>query len=330
LDAGAIERERDVILREQEEVDKIMEEVTFDHLHAMAFQDHSLGKTILGPRENILGLQKDDLAGYIKQNYTADRMVLVGAGGVDHDSLVKLAEKEFGALKSSSESAASFPVKDLVPRFFGSEVRVRNDTMPTAHIALAVEGVGWTHPDYYPLLVLQSIIGSWDRSLGAATHVSSPHLVKNIVENQLANSYMSFNTSYRDTGLWGIYLVSENKMHLDDLEFVVQQEWNRCSNSLQQAEVVRAKQGLKSAMILGLDGGTAIAEDIGRQLVCGYGRRVEPTEVGQLIDNVSLSDVTRVAKEYLWDREVAVVGVGPVESMADYQRIRGWMSWNRL
>jgi mitochondrial-processing peptidase subunit beta len=38
LETSAIERERDVILREQEEVDKQYEEVVFDHLHAVAFQ----------------------------------------------------------------------------------------------------------------------------------------------------------------------------------------------------------------------------------------------------------------------------------------------------
>lgn len=38
LETSAIERERDVILREQEEVDKQLEEVVFDHLHAVAFQ----------------------------------------------------------------------------------------------------------------------------------------------------------------------------------------------------------------------------------------------------------------------------------------------------
>ena len=41
LDASAIERERDVILREQEEVDKQLEEVVFDHLHQTAFQRRS-------------------------------------------------------------------------------------------------------------------------------------------------------------------------------------------------------------------------------------------------------------------------------------------------
>jgi processing peptidase subunit beta len=38
--------------------------------------------------------------------------------------------------------------------------------MKEAHIAVAVEGVGWSHPDFIPLLVAQTIVGSWDRSLG--------------------------------------------------------------------------------------------------------------------------------------------------------------------
>ncbi len=41
LENSAIERERDVILREQQEVDKQMEEVVFDHLHSVAFQRES-------------------------------------------------------------------------------------------------------------------------------------------------------------------------------------------------------------------------------------------------------------------------------------------------
>jgi mitochondrial-processing peptidase subunit beta len=41
LEGGAIERERDVILREQQEVDKQYEEVVFDHLHSVAYQGTS-------------------------------------------------------------------------------------------------------------------------------------------------------------------------------------------------------------------------------------------------------------------------------------------------
>lgn len=37
LESAAVNRERDVILREQQEVDKQLEEVVFDHLHSVAF-----------------------------------------------------------------------------------------------------------------------------------------------------------------------------------------------------------------------------------------------------------------------------------------------------
>lgn len=42
LENPAIERERDVILREQQEVDKQLEEVVFDHLHSVAFAGEHL------------------------------------------------------------------------------------------------------------------------------------------------------------------------------------------------------------------------------------------------------------------------------------------------
>ena len=48
LDYGAIERERDVIIREGEEVGKLYEEVILDRLHETAFMGTGLGRTILG------------------------------------------------------------------------------------------------------------------------------------------------------------------------------------------------------------------------------------------------------------------------------------------
>ncbi|KAJ3402161.1 hypothetical protein CcCBS67573_g05476 [Chytriomyces confervae] len=315
----AIEREREVILREAEEVGKQKEEVVLDHLHASAFQGNSLGLTIMGPAENIKSISRADLVQYAESNYTPDRMVLAAAGGVDHDALVKLAETHFGSLKP----AASRPTL-AKPTFIGSDLRARYDDHPTAHLAFAVEGVSWSSPDFWPLLVTQSVIGSWDRALGAAPHLSNK-LVSNVSKYHLANSFTAFNTSYSDTGLFGIYAVSENKMHLDDLTHYIQQEWHRVCMSVTEAEVFRAKNQLKTSMLLALDGTNPIAEDIGRQMLA-YGKRLTPWEVDGLIESVSAADVMRVATKYIYDREVAVVGYGPVESLQDYSRIRSAMS----
>ncbi|CAG8762077.1 2076_t:CDS:2, partial [Racocetra persica] len=287
---------------------------------------HSLGRTILGPKENILSLKREDLVDYIAKNYTADRMVLVGTGGIEHDELVKLAEKHFSSLPASSNALFSPYVEK--PPFTGSEVRVRNDELPQAHIALAVESVGWTSPDYYTMLVAQAVIGTWDRSLGAAPHASS-RLSHIVYKHHLANSYHAFNTSYSDTGLFGIYLVSENKTQLDDLVHFACKELWRLHTSVTEAEVERAKQQLKASLLLNLDGTTAIAEDIGRQLIT-TGKRHSPKEVESIVSNITASDVRRCAGEYIWDRDVAVVGVGPVECIPDYNRVRGDMATNRF
>ena len=93
-----IERERGVILREMQEVEMNLQEVVFDHLHAVAYQGTPLGRTILGPAKNIKSISRDDLVHYIQTHYKGPRMVLAGAGGVDHGKLCELAEKNFGKI----------------------------------------------------------------------------------------------------------------------------------------------------------------------------------------------------------------------------------------
>ncbi|KAI9682276.1 MAG: hypothetical protein M1817_000330 [Caeruleum heppii] len=329
LEPQAIERERDVILREQEEVDKQLEEVVFDHLHATAFQGQPLGRTILGPKENIAGIQRSDLENYIKTNYTADRMVLVGAGGVPHEELVKLAEKHFSGLPTEPQNATSSAIaaeQKRRPDFIGSEVRIRDDTIPTANIAIAVEGVSWKDDDYFTALVTQAIVGNWDRAMGNAPHLGSK-LSGFIHNNHLANSFMSFSTSYSDTGLWGIYLVTEALTRIDDLVHFTLREWSRLSYGVTEAEVERAKSQLKASILLSLDGTTAVAEDIGRQIVT-TGRRMSPEEVERVVGAISEKDVMDFARRKLWDQDVAVSAVGSIEGLLDYNRIRNDMSRN--
>lgn len=52
----------------------------------------------------------------------------------------------------------------LIPiSFTGSEIRVRDDDMPLAHIGIAVESTGWADADTIPLMVASTIVGNWDR-----------------------------------------------------------------------------------------------------------------------------------------------------------------------
>ena len=47
--------------------------------------------------------------------------------------------------------------------FTGSEVRIRDPDLPTISFAVAFKGVAWTDPDSIALMVLQTLIGSWNK-----------------------------------------------------------------------------------------------------------------------------------------------------------------------
>jgi len=283
-----------------------------------------LGNTILGPTKNIKSISRQDLKDYIETHYNTPRIVLAASGGVQHNDLVKLAEKELGKLKSTYDGKAPA----LAPcRFTGSEVRVRDDALPLAHIAIAVEGCGWTDQDNVPLMVANTLIGAWDRSQGGGVNNAS-NLARASAEDGLCHSFQSFNTCYKDTGLWGIYYVCD-PMKCEEMLFNVQSEWMRLCTMVTEGEVERAKNLLKTNMLLQLDGTTPICEDIGRQMLC-YNRRIPLHELEKRIDNVNAENIRDVAMKYIYDRCPAVAAVGPVENLPDYNRIRSSMYWLRV
>ena len=123
----------------------------------------------------------------------------------------------------------------------------------------------------------------------------------------------------RVSRLWGIYLVTENKTQIDDLVHFTLREWSRLSYNVSEAETERAKAQLKASILLSLDGTTAVAEDIGRQIVT-TGRRMDPEEVERVVGSISEKDVMSFARKKLWDQDVAVSAVGSVEGLLDYNR----------
>ena len=322
LDEGAITRERDVILRESVEVNKQYEEVILDELHSTAFMGTGLGRTILGPDENIKNLTKGDLQDYTKTHYTADRFVIAAAGAVDHKQLVDLTQQHFGGL--APKSTVNFQAEPAV--FTGSDKRIRYDSMGEAHVALAFQGASWTSEYSYPLMVMQTILGSWDRSSAMGRNVSSK-LAGDITDHDLAHSFMTFNTCYKDTGLFGVYLVAPDNKLEDAMWYTLDNMVRLCHNVTDQ-EVERAKTQLKATMLMQLDSFSNVAEDIGRQMLT-YGRRMTSAEVFARIDAITTEDVKKTANRVINDEDHALAAIGPIFELPDYNWIRRRSYWHR-
>lgn len=114
---------------------------------------------------------------------------------------------------------------------------MRDDDIPLAQFAVAFEGASWTDPDSIALMVMQSMLGSWNKSAGGGKHMGylfatldsyssavslvphvqnffpnvkcSSELAQRVGINEIAESMMAFNTNYKDTGLFGVYAVAK-------------------------------------------------------------------------------------------------------------------------
>lgn len=140
------------------------------------------------------------------------------------------------------------------------------------------------------------------------------------MEENLCVNFQSFNTCYKDTGLWGIYFVCDRLKIFDFLNHL-QNNWQELCSVVGPADVTRAKNILKTNISLQLDGSTPICEDIGRQMLC-YGRRIPIAEMEARINAVDVDTVKKVCQKYIYDRCPAFVGVGPTEAIPDYVVLR--------
>uniref|UniRef100_A0A1I8A848 Mitochondrial-processing peptidase subunit beta n=1 Tax=Steinernema glaseri TaxID=37863 RepID=A0A1I8A848_9BILA len=313
----AITRERSVILREMEEVEQDLQEVVFDHLHSQAYKGTSLSRTILGPEKNIKSISREDLVNYVSEYYKGPRMMLAGAGGVDHDHLVELAAKYFGNIEHGGDKVLDYEAGVFSEAF----QRIEKPHMELTYGSLAVEGTSWTCPDNIPLMIANTMIGQYD-SVNAAG-VNGPSRLLDRLPVVGVNKFMAYNTCYKDTGLAGVYFICSPDA-CRTMAKAICDEWQSLCESVSEEDVERGKRLLLTNMLLMLDGSTPICEDIGRQMLC-YGRRIPIHELHARIDAVTPDTIRDAARRVFLKKPVAFTVVGQTSSWPRGEEIKSWL-----
>lgn len=296
-----------------------------EHLHATAFQNTPLSLPIRGTTESVDGLLKGDLEEFVNQHFISSNAVIVGTGNISHQELCELVEKS--SLKFNSTTKAK-PEANKKSTFLGSEIRLRDDTLPKTWISIAAEGEALTSPDYLVSQVAAQVFGSYNAA-EPNSRLQGIKLLDDIQEYQLCDDFDHFSLSYRDSGLWGFVTTTQNVGSIDDLMHFVLKQWNRLTISVTETEVARGKAMLKLKLANeACKKNCHIASDLGN-LVLNQGVKFNQDEIFRKIDAITVKDVKAWAGKKLWDQDIAIAGTGQIEGLFDYMRLRNDMSMMR-
>lgn len=177
-----------------------------------------------------------------------------------------------------------------------------NPMMPAfTHIHLAFEGLPVSSEDIYALATLQTLLGGGGSfSAGGPGKGMYSRLYTNVL-NQYGwvESCVAFNHSYTDSGLFGIAASCYPGRTAKMLEVMCRElralTLDSGFSALGQIEVSRAKNQLRSSLLMNLESRMVELEDLGRQVQV-HGRKIPVHEMTRKISELTIEDLRRVAK----------------------------------
>jgi predicted Zn-dependent peptidase len=297
FDPREIEVERGVILQEIGQTLDTPDDIIFDWLQETAYPDQSIGRSILGPADNIKRFDRDDLTSFVSAQYQPQRMILAAAGGIDHDALLSLVTQAFQDL-----SPDVTPQLETIAKFSRGEYR-NEKTLEQAHFALAFESPSYKSDDIYTAQVYSITLGGG----------MSSRLFQEAREKRgLCYSIFAQTGAYVDTGMTTIYAGTAGDQ-IAGLSRLTIDEFKRAADDMTQAEVDRARAQMKAGMLMGLESASNRAERLAR-MVQVWGYVPDLSEAVEKIDAVDLTSVKAYAEQVATTAKMASAIYGPISS----------------
>ncbi|KFY28444.1 hypothetical protein V491_00457 [Pseudogymnoascus sp. VKM F-3775] len=175
---------------------------------------------------------------------------------------------------------------------------------PLTHIHLAFEALPISSDDIYALATLQTLLGGGGSfSAGGPGKGMYSRLYTNVLnQHGWVESCVAFNHSYTDSGLFGITSSCTPSKVVQMLDVMCRElqalTLENGFSALQMIEVNRAKNQLRSSLLMNLESRMVELEDLGRQVQV-HGSKVGVKEMCNKIDQLTVQDLRRVARYVL-------------------------------
>ena len=296
-DKGELKREQKVIFEEIKDV----RDTPSDWVHDLFAETHwgkkSLGLPVLGVRQSVGRAERASILQYRRRHYTPSRIVVAACGDVDHKELVRLTRKHLGDWHNGGGVGPGTALPSVKG---GLKVFVHRSAQ--AHVVLGFPSLPYDHVEKFPLLLLQQLFGGG----------MSSRLFQRIREElSLAYSVYSFQDSYRDCGVFGLYLGTDPKTAAKAAAASAVELGRLRKGDFSKTEIESAREQIKGQLVLGLENTSSKMNRIARQELY-LGRQVSLTDTLKRIDAVKMESVIELAKRMISRKRLTAVAVGPL------------------
>ena len=265
---------------------------------------HRYGTPSGGTAETIKTFTSDDLREFYTTTFRPDRATLLAIGDVTPASVMPLFEKNFGAWKAPAAAAVKPSIPGVDEPAARSVYLVDKPGAPQSQIRIGWIGVPRSTPDYFPLVVANTVLGG----------SFSSRLNMNLREK---HGYSYGASSQFDMRMSAGPFVSASGVQTDKTGEALKEFFNELTairEPVPADELTRAK----NYVALRYPGGFETTGDISRRLEDALVYHLPDDYFStyvQKIQAVTAADVQRVAQKYLVPDRFAVVVVGDLKTI---------------
>ena len=226
FDADETDSERTVIISEREGSENSYRWLLNTEMQAAAFQTHPYRHPVIGWKQDLLTMGRDDLYEHYRTFYTPNNAVAVAVGDFDSEQMATRIDDFFGSLAAGP----TVPEMRLQEPEQRAERRiVLRGADQTSYFGLAFHAPAAQHPDFFPLTVLDSILsGAKGMGLfGGSSSNRSNRLYRALVDKELAVGVSSAYIPTIDPYLFGFHATLAQGISHQELEDAIWAEIER-------------------------------------------------------------------------------------------------------
>lgn len=309
FDFAETESERTVIISEREGNENRPTYLLFEQVQAHSFLAHPYRHMVIGWKEDLRTISRDELYAHYRAYYTPNNAILVVVGDFETTAMMDNIAAAFGSIPRGP-STAPVQLQDPPPR---GERRISlSGPSGAAYLALSYVVPGARHADFFPLAVLDAVLGGAKGMppFGGAPLGRSARLYRSLVSTGLAVACSSSMSATLDPYLFTISATIHPQRTLAEVEVAILDQISRLQTTvIDESELRKAINGAKAQFIYGSESVTNQA------LWLGFSEVVASTGwlagfLGNLAA-VTADDVQRVALTYFTARNRVVGWYAP-------------------